>query len=240
MDKNKALSFRNHDKGGRYYVKNATSPTKWTGFEASVIEKLKKSFGVDFFLVIWTDEQEENDFFNIPFRKLESFFKDEYKTKGKHPNRWTVSIKGKEIKVFNTDKWIDIKDDYGNLHEDNISEIVNEDLSAYKSEVEYFEGKQKLRLSSYHERNSRLRTATIKAQGLVCKVCGFNFKKFYGTLGEDYIEVHHLIPVSKLNPSQKICHISDMAVVCANCHRMFHRRKDQTLTIDQLKALLKK
>ncbi|SDU67009.1 hypothetical protein [Desulfobacula phenolica] len=67
---NKAFKFKNWNTGGKHYVLNATSHNKWVGFQKSVIEKLKKKFGDDFYLVIWTDRQKDNDFFNIPFKKL--------------------------------------------------------------------------------------------------------------------------------------------------------------------------
>ena len=60
---NKALTFKNWRTGGKYYVLNATSPNKWTGFQESVIDRLKKKFGDDFYIVIWSDRTKENDFF---------------------------------------------------------------------------------------------------------------------------------------------------------------------------------
>ena len=57
---------------------------------------------------------------------------------------------------------------------------------------------------------------------LICTVCDFDFLKFYGERGKDFAEAHHMIPVSEMSED----HISkpeDMAIVCANCHRMLHR-----------------
>ena len=31
---------------------------------------------------------------------------------------------------------------------------------------------------------------------------------------------------------------TDLAILCANCHRMVHRKKSTTLTIDELKSKL--
>ncbi|MGN5374851.1 HNH endonuclease [Sphingomonas hankookensis] len=64
----------------------------------------------------------------------------------------------------------------------------------------------------------------LKAKGpLVCEVCAFDFEATYGELGAGYIEVHHLKPVHTLKPGSKV-KLSDLALLCANCHRMAHRK----------------
>ncbi|MHC5748782.1 MAG: HNH endonuclease, partial [Nostoc sp.] len=66
---------------------------------------------------------------------------------------------------------------------------------------------------------------------------GFNFLKTYGDIGADYIECHHTKPISELENYEKT-NIKDLALVCANCHRMLHRKRPW-LSIEQLKQLLK-
>ena len=114
-----------------------------------------------------------------------------------------------------------------------------EDIDSILYEEEYFEGGWKPRLSSYHERDPRLRSATISYHGTACKVCGFDFAKCYGLRGDGYIEVHHLIPVSSLSKKTRVNPIHDMTVLCSNCHRMIHRKKDNPLTPEQLAEILK-
>jgi 5-methylcytosine-specific restriction enzyme A len=56
--------------------------------------------------------------------------------------------------------------------------------------------------------------------------------------GKGYIEVHHMIPISekgKRSTDPK----TDLTVVCANCHRMIHRKKKITLTLSELKSKMK-
>ena len=238
---NKACTLQNWKHGGKHYVLNATSHNQWVGFQETVIDKLKKKFGNEFYLVVWGNKQEENDFYKIPFKKLKHLFTDEHKTTGNLKNRWTATIVDRHFLMHSNSKLaIDINDDYGNLHKDFISGWVKDDLAYIELEHEYFEGEKKDRLSSYYERNPKLRSATIKEQGLTCKICGFNFEDFYGDVGIGFIEVHHLTPISILNPDQKLCPVNDMVVVCANCHRMFHRNKNETLTIEQVKCLIEK
>ena len=67
-------------------------------------------------------------------------------------------------------------------------------------------------------------------------MCGFDFKDKYGELGEGFAECHHTIPVSELKDNQKTT-LSDLSILCANCHRMIHRASSKgiTLSIDELK-----
>lgn len=88
------------------------------------------------------------------------------------------------------------------------------------------EEKRRLRLHFRVERRKRLSELAKGIHGYRCQICGFDFEEVYGDLGHQYIEAHHLTPLAQLPPNQEV-HLSprdDFAVVCANCHRMLHRR----------------
>jgi 5-methylcytosine-specific restriction protein A len=72
---------------------------------------------------------------------------------------------------------------------------------------------------------------------LCCEACGFDFKERYGEHGEDFCEVHHLLPLSKTDGVVKT-NLSDLAIVCSNCHRIIHRSVPM-LTISKLRKILK-
>lgn len=103
------------------------------------------------------------------------------------------------------------------------------------------EGAAKLRTHLVHERNRDLVSQAkqhFKATHgrLFCQACGFDFRAVYGEIGEDYIEAHHTVPISELTESSRT-RIEDLAMVCANCHRMLHRRR-LWLGMDQLHQLI--
>ena len=103
------------------------------------------------------------------------------------------------------------------------------------------EGKVLTRVHKSRERNSKIvqrkkKRILDEAGSLVCEACGFDFVKKYGELGYGFAECHHSKPVSELEPGEKT-RISDLRVVCANCHRMIHRAKPW-LSVDQLKRLV--
>ena len=109
-------------------------------------------------------------------------------------------------------------------------------------EPEVKEGKVIYKLHKYRERNSKLnkkkKDGYLKTHGkLECEVCGFDFFKMYGELGEGFIECHHKKPLSEIE-AETITKMNDLALVCANCHRMLHRKLD-TLSISELKKLIK-
>jgi 5-methylcytosine-specific restriction protein A len=76
------------------------------------------------------------------------------------------------------------------------------------------------------ERSSSLRAEKIKkvlvrCGRLECEVCNFDFEKVYGDRGIGFAEIHHLTPLHVTGPVETTT--SDLAVLCANCHRMIHR-----------------
>jgi HNH endonuclease/EVE domain len=91
------------------------------------------------------------------------------------------------------------------------------------------------KLHRFRERDRNLVTQAKEAflrkhGGLFCSVCGFSFQKTYG---EDYIEAHHLKAISERTKSEET-KIEDLAMVCANCHRMIHRDKNFELKYAKL------
>lgn len=106
-----------------------------------------------------------------------------------------------------------------------------------EEESEFPEGRVLYRLHRQRERNSALvKKKKASAERLACEVCGFDFEATYGELGTGYIECHHTQPISEYDSSQKT-RLQDLALVCANCHRMLHRRRPW-LRIQQLAALI--
>ncbi len=115
-------------------------------------------------------------------------------------------------------------------------------IVAEADESSFPEGKEKYQLHRKFERDisftRRVKQMRLRETGrLICEVCNFDFFKAYGMLGEGFIEAHHTVPVSELDGISHT-NISDLALVCSNCHRMLHRRRPW-LSHDELKNLLK-
>jgi 5-methylcytosine-specific restriction protein A len=102
---------------------------------------------------------------------------------------------------------------------------------------EFAEGRTLTRAHRTRERSGKAVAQRKKMAGdrPRCEVCQFDFLDFYGEVGRGFIECHHTKHVSQLRPGQTT-KIRDLALVCANCHRMLHR--EQGLTIEELRQRL--
>jgi hypothetical protein len=109
--------------------------------------------------------------------------------------------------------------------------LDEQDIEGIKNQPrrQYEEGRQRLikHLRLEKARSSSLvrdakRTFKTNHGRLSCEVCGFDYANAYGERGKDFIEAHHRQPISEL-PGTVRLRIEDLAMVCANCHRMLHR-----------------
>jgi len=108
----------------------------------------------------------------------------------------------------------------------------------------FMEGKRVERRHFLRERNPKvikLAKAAFKKKHsrLFCEICGFDFQKIYGAIGEDFIEAHHTLPLSKIEDEKVETKVEDIALLCSNCHKMIHRKRPW-LVMDDLKSLLSK
>lgn len=106
------------------------------------------------------------------------------------------------------------------------------------------EGELKTRTAEYRTRSRELRQAAVKHYTqdgrLPCAACGFDFSKGYQQIGDGFIHIHHLKPVSFLrgepiNMTQALTHVRPL---CANCHQMVHR-SSPPIPIATLQSILK-
>lgn len=98
------------------------------------------------------------------------------------------------------------------------------------------EGRATLRIHLRRERSRALINA-FKAgpSDPVCEACGMSFSAVYGELGAGYIEAHHKVPVASLRDGDETA-LSDLAAVCANCHRVIH--KSGLMAVEELALFL--
>ncbi|MDT0182468.1 HNH endonuclease [Microbacterium sp. ARD31] len=95
-------------------------------------------------------------------------------------------------------------------------------------------------LARRRERDRGLRSRKIRAVlaaggTTACEVCGFDFGVTYGERGEGYVEVHHIRPLHVTGATTT--RLEDLALLCANCHRMCHRGR--WITPDEVRVLLR-
>lgn len=118
--------------------------------------------------------------------------------------------------------------------------ITNDDQQGTSEAYTSHEGNGKKVISTKYERDKKLRDKAIEIHGYTCMACSFNFKEKYGEWGAGFIHVHHTVPLSDGQGVRLVNPETDMIVLCPNCHSMVHRKKKQTLTLLELKDIIRK
>lgn len=103
------------------------------------------------------------------------------------------------------------------------------DVDITEDDDGFVEGKKKLRTHICRERNYKVikeakKRYKQKHGKLICEICQFDFEKVYGEIGKDFIEGHHIVPVSELQDGDRT-EVEDIVLVCSNCHKMLHRKR---------------
>jgi hypothetical protein len=124
-----------------------------------------------------------------------------------------------------------------NAEKQNEVERVLKSYIIYPDEIEdkeLYEGSKKQITVNAYERSSQARQECINKYGYICVICNFDFKKIYGEIGQNFIHVHHVKPLSEIDEKYKINPIEDLRPVCPNCHAMLHKRKP-AYSIEEIK-----
>lgn len=133
------------------------------------------------------------------------------------------------------------------ITEDTASEETsNEDLNytiSYPDEFPeqgraYKEGAIHQVYVNRYERDSEARKVCLEHYGYSCSVCSMNFEERYGSIGHEFIHVHHKKPLNKIKEDYEVMPIDDLVPVCPNCHAMLHKN-DPPYSIEALKSLMK-
>jgi len=89
----------------------------------------------------------------------------------------------------------------------------------YRSEVEFC------------SRNHRLIETKKAESDYRCEICGMSFENLYGDIGKEVIIAHHKIPIGTRRRATATS-LSDIALVCANCHLMIHKKEPPYRSIE--------
>lgn len=106
---------------------------------------------------------------------------------------------------------------------------------------EFQEGAVLTRLHKRRERDpkasAKKKASVLQETGrLQCEACGFDFAVAYGELGSGFAECHHRLPLASLG-SRTGTRLADLAILCANCHRMIHKTRP-LMSVDEFKRVV--
>lgn len=123
-----------------------------------------------------------------------------------------------------------------------LEQAANQPETELEADIVGIEGRLLTRIHVYKERDRAFASMAKKhfkaANGgkLICGACDLDPTTVYGPLGEQCIEAHHKIPIEQLQPDS-VTRVDDMAMVCANCHRIIHTKRP-ALTLNEVRKLL--
>lgn len=142
------------------------------------------------------------------------------------------------IKIMNESDYVNAVKDFGSLMTGMFIAFTDIETENTGNPITGYEEGSIIRYEGIkYERNRINRKLCIENFGWRCRVCGFDFEAKYGSLGEGFIEVHHIVPVSELGEDYVINPVKDLIPVCSNCHAMLHRRSPP-LKPEELKEIL--
>ena len=121
--------------------------------------------------------------------------------------------------------------------ESAITEVSDDTSISLQTAIE---GGKALITHFHRERSRQLlaakRRAYKSAYGhLSCECCGLSELELPQDIGEACYEIHHLRPVGD-RQMPEITHLDDLAILCANCHRLIHRTSPM-ISVSQLSQL---
>ena len=121
-----------------------------------------------------------------------------------------------------------------------VVESVKEEEAPYEV---FTEGRVVTETHLRRERDPKIRKKLLQAKrnagSLECEICGNYSPVKTPELEESMFEAHHILPLSVTQ--ERKTKLSEMALVCANCHRMIHRAialRKRWLSIEEAQKIL--
>jgi len=86
-------------------------------------------------------------------------------------------------------------------------------------------------------RSKHLREQALAAANGICCVCDKDYSELLGGKGVRVLQAHHIKQLAA-SDAPRVTQLSDLAVVCANCHTLIHMNSKRALSVEELRQLL--
>lgn len=124
-------------------------------------------------------------------------------------------------------------------------EVSGSSFSDDEIEEDFSEGVMITRLHRMRERHRGIRAKIIekarKIKALQCAACGTKGQPGFESANESIFEIHHIQPLSKVASAGTRTKISEVCLLCANCHKLVHRMirdSGDWLSLEKFKAVI--
>lgn len=119
-----------------------------------------------------------------------------------------------------------------------------QDADAPEEDIEFYEGRLLTRAHLRRERDRRLRAELLRRRrekdAVACDLCGHRHLEVAPDFRDAAFEAHHVVPIAVAG--QRPTRLTDVALLCATCHRLIHKliAKNRTwLAISDAKLLIR-
>jgi hypothetical protein len=109
--------------------------------------------------------------------------------------------------------------------------------STYMSSMSDMEGTLTEVRTAKRGRSQRLRMAALRNSSGICGICRRDFRRILSGRGVRVLQVHHKKQLSAIK-SPRLTKLSDLLVVCANCHILLHLDPSRALEPSVLRKML--
>jgi 5-methylcytosine-specific restriction protein A len=97
----------------------------------------------------------------------------------------------------------------------------------------------RIELTTYvRGRSRKLRDQALQGSKGVCEACQVDFTNILDGNGVKVLEVHHRKQLSEYD-APELTQLKDLAVICANCHRLIHAKHEKPMNVETLRKLLR-
>ena len=120
-----------------------------------------------------------------------------------------------------------IESQYHSNENDSSMSATESDLEGLRYEI----------VTTTTKRSNKLRERALRNAFGVCAVCDTDFSLVLDGRGVRVLQVHHKKMLSQRKLPKKT-ELSDLVVVCANCHLLLHLNSRKPLTVSKLRAML--
>ena len=189
-----------------------------------------------------SQDTEPRDHHVIPYAILESLVTDETvaEAKVKSSRRWNLTLKSDQLRVTHSADSVDVAEFY---RAPLLLELTDEQHTTLRTApsiqiqtVEALEGLAREYTAVARSRSGKLREDALRASKGKCEACGIDFSSLLDGFASRVLQVHHKNQLA-YSPNEVVTSLTDLAVVCANCHSLVHASREHPMPIENLRAL---
>ena len=218
----------------------AVNPNTWK----KRVERCKQLGRVGPNLIIHrTLSDEERDHHAVPNQVIAPMLSaDSLKQQKNGTYRWNLTLKNERLHVSHRDGYEPVGRFFASqlATESNFPEVNSEFVAEpVNLRTRFFDGiiegisRELLILS--RSRSAALRKEALRLSDGFCEGCGVNFSILLNGRGRQALQVHHKKQLA-LRETPEATALTDLAVVCANCHAIIHSDHNNAMPLEDLRV----